>query len=69
MRSHITDEIIDAIIQNERRHVERPGREPGARRSPEPCFQAGSSLELLRRSRPEPAAEPRRGAAGTGREG
>jgi hypothetical protein len=25
---HITDEIIDAIIQNEGRHVERPGR-PG----------------------------------------
>ena len=36
---HITDEIIDAIIQNEGRHVERPGRAPAwaaPRRPPEP---------------------------------
>ena len=30
----ITDEIIDAIIQNEHRHVCRPGRRPGPDRAP-----------------------------------
>ncbi|MDR3670883.1 MAG: hypothetical protein P4L36_08565 [Holophaga sp.] len=31
----ITDEIIDAIIQNENRHVCRPGRQRGPARAPQ----------------------------------
>jgi hypothetical protein len=35
MSVSITDEIIDAIIQNERRHVGRPGQTPASARAPQ----------------------------------
>ncbi len=61
MRPDLTDEIIDAIIQNERRHVERPRSVRGCARPPW-LPAAPAPVQAWRRG--EPAATPAAAPAG-----
>jgi len=67
MRSDLTDEIIDAIIQNEGRHVERPRQARGFAPPWQPGAPAPTPVLTPGWRRGEPAPMPGAAPAAPGR--